>query len=423
MSMFQYTHEMILNSLLAEDGTEKARAFVIPANGSVSSNYLKFAEDFDSKTDEKGFTLQRFGEYKTRNVYGQKVFKTSGIRGKKSVMTIECNGLIAKDEAGVYEAGLYNFTFAIKMMNRFYGEYAHPDYQGFFKPIMIGFEVSPELAADGEKLASVLANDLKMVIPENNKFALVRTDGSKVIITLPDVYAHFGEYRFERYDPTMCDSCLGEYFARNIEDKITVEDGTEPFATGEYLIENYRFPSYPNIRYAALNEDEYPVAGALYTEYVFTYHVHRLGYGGADTVGQEVHASTKHVLFVKNDLVEDFEKVLTEAGLEIVDLSKKDVTPTPTPTPDTETTKAVVIINAPSLSRSQKENGYQFTADESPVLENANFVWSVVSGPATINASTGVLALDDAAEVGDEIVVKASLEGYEPATLTVKVIA
>lgn len=409
MSMFKYTHEMILNSLVAEDGTEKARAIVIPSGNEVSTNHMMFRKDMELRKDEKGFSIQRFGEYKTRNVLDQKMFKTPGVRGKKSVMTIECDGLIAKDAEGVYEAGLYNFTFAIKMPNRFYGEYAHPNYMGFFKPVMIGFEVSPDLAADGTKLAKVIANDLNLVIPANNKFVYVKAEGSKVILTIPDVYGHFGEYRFERYDPTMCDSCLGEYFSRNVEDKITIVDGLEPFCTGQWLIENYRFPSYPNVRYAALNEDEYPIAGALYTEYTFTYCANRIGFGGMSGVGQEISAVTKHVLFVENSLVDDFEKVIKDAGIDIVG-------------PDTPAgdDKKIVIINAASISKAQ--GSVQLTADESPVKENAQFTWAVVSGPATISAD-GVLTLSEDANVDDVIVVKASLEGYSDGTIEIKVIA
>lgn len=409
MSMFKYTHEMILNSLVAEDGTEKARAIVIPSGNEVSTNHMMFRKDMELRKDEKGFSIQRFGEYKTRNVLNQKMFKTPGVRGKKSVMTIECDGLIAKDAEGVYEAGLYNFTFAIKMPNRFYGEYAHPNYMGFFKPVMIGFEVSPDLAADGTKLAKVIANDLNLVIPANNKFVYVKAEGSKVILTIPDVYGHFGEYRFERYDPTMCDSCLGEYFSRNVEDKITIVDGLEPFCTGQWLIENYRFPSYPNVRYAALNEDEYPIAGALYTEYTFTYCANRIGFGGMSGVGQEVSAVTKHVLFVENSLVDDFEKVIKDAGIDIVG-------------PDTPAgdDKKIVIINAASISKAQ--GSVQLTADESPVKENAQFTWAVVSGPATVSTD-GVLTLSEDANVDDVIVVKASLEGYSDGTIEIKVIA
>ena len=408
MSMFKYTHEMILNSLMSEDGTEKARAIVIPSGDEVSANHMMFRKDMELKKDEKGFSIQRFGEYKTRNVLGQKMYKTPGVRGKKSVMTIECDGLIAKDASGIYEAGLYNFVFNIKMPNRFYGEYAHPNYMGFFKPVMIGFEVTPSMAADGAKLAAVIARDLNLVIPSNNKFVYVKANGSKVILTIPDVYGHFGEYTFERYDPTVCDSCLGEYVGRDVESHITIEDGLEPFCTGEWLIENYRFPSYPNVRYAALNEDEYPIAGALYTEYTFTYCANRIGFGGMSGVGQEVSAVTKHVLFVENSLVEDFEKVIKDADIEIVEPSQSS------------TGKKIVVITAASVSKAQ--GTVQLVADESPVKDGAVFTWAVVSGPATVSTS-GLLTLDGSANVGDVIVVKASLEGYEDGTVNVEVIA
>lgn len=420
MSMFKYTHEMILNTLMAEDGTEKAKVIVIPTGNEVSSNFRKLREDLVHKKDEKGFSIQRFGEYKTRNVLGQKMYKTPGIRGKKSVMTIECDGLIAKDENGVYEAGLYNFTFAIKMPNRYYGEYAHPNYMGFFKPIMIGFEVSPLVAADGVKLANLIARDLNLVIPSNNKFVYVKAEGSKVILTIPDVYGHFGEYMFERYDPTMCDSCLGEYSERDITDKITITDGKEPFCTGQWLIENYRFPSYPNVRYAALNEDEYPIANALYTQYTFVYEVHRVGFGGMSSVGQDVHATTNHVLFVENSLVEDFEKVIKEAGIDIVEMEDPE-SPTPVvPVEPVPEDRKVVVVNAASVSKAQ--GSVQLTADESPVKADAKFTWSVVSGPATISEN-GVLTLDEAAAIGDTIVVNASLDGYDSGSAEISVIA
>lgn len=420
MSMFKYTHEMILNSLTAEDGTEKARAIVIPTGNEVSSNFRKLREDLAHKKDEKGFSIQRFGEYKTRNVVGQRMYKTPGVRGKRSVMTIDCDGLIAKDESGVYEAGLYNFTFSIKMPNRFYGEYAHPNYMGFFKPVMIGFEVSPVVAADGTKLASLIARDLNLVIPTNNKFVYVKAEGSKVILTIPDVYGHFGEYMFERYDPTMCDSCLGEYSERDITDKVTIEDGVEPFCTGQWLIENYRFPSYPNVRYAALNEDEYPIADALYTQYSFVYEVHRIGFGGISSVGQDVSATTNHILFVENNLVEDFEKVIKDAGIDIIEYEDPETPEPEVPVEPTPEDKKVVVVNAASISKAQ--GSVQLTADESPVKENAVFAWSVISGPATVTPA-GVLVLDESAAIGDTIVVNANLDGYDTGSAEIAVIA
>ena len=115
------------------------------------------------------------------------------------------------------------------------------------------------------------------------------------------------------------------------------------------------------------------------------------------------------MLFVENSLVDDFEKVIKDADIDIVG-------------PDTPVVadKKIVIINAASISKAQ--GSVQLTADESPVKENAQFTWAVVSGPATVSTD-GVLTLSEDANVDDVIVVKASLEGYSDGTIEIKVIA
>ena len=92
--------------------------------------------------------------------------------------------------------------------------------------------------------------------------------------------------------------------------KSTVKN-VEPFATKEWIIENLRFPTYPNIRYASAST--MPTAD-LYTEFAFTYRVPRVGLGGLSGVGQALDAVTRHIFYVPTTLAEDFKtKVL--AGL------------------------------------------------------------------------------------------------------------
>ena len=88
----------------------------------------------------------------------------------------------------------------------------------------------------------------------------------------------------------------------------------EPFATKEWIIENLRFPTYPNIRYNSAGN--MPTA-ELYDELAFTYKVPRVGLGGLSGVGQVVDAVTRHIFYVPNG------KVSTLTGLTV------------DPTPDT----------------------------------------------------------------------------------------
>lgn len=272
--------------------------------------------------DDK-FIVKRAGEYLVKGIQSlidgevmpQVVVKTKPVEPKCAVARINCEDLKLEEEIPV---ALYHCDINIKMQNKFWGEFANPNWAQFGKLSMVEFTVvNPDSAED---IANKLAEALKMAIPYNNKFILVEVDGSEVVLTLADPYMSFAKnegVKFEKYDQTLCDSCLGDFFPKKVE--VTVEDNVEPFATGEWLQENLRFPSYYNLRYAAPNQGLYPVPGVLYTEYSFGYVMPRPGLGGLSGVNQMMAAATPHIFYVAADAVEDFEAALEEAGLEIVE--------------------------------------------------------------------------------------------------------
>ncbi len=287
--MFKYTKEIILNSLVTEDG-----------------------ERVLADADMRKLIIKRGGEYKKDNIQKGKIYKTAGYAGVRSVATIECTGLISQVNK-VYETGLYQLGIYLKMPNKYLGEYANANWQQFGRPVLVGFEVTATETTNGAALATKLAKLIKVAMEADTKIANVTVTGSKIKIELVDPYMHFNVFKLEKYDPTVCDSCLGEYVSRDITNKVTIVDGREPFATGGWIQENLRFPSYPNVRYAALNEDEYPVPGAIYTQYAFVYESPRPGFGGLSGVNQKVEAVTQHIYYVKNELVDTFEEKITEA--------------------------------------------------------------------------------------------------------------
>ena len=71
-----------------------------------------------------------------------------------------------------------------------------------------------------------------------------------------------------------------------------------PVNTGELLAENLRFPSYPNLRYAAEHAEERPIEDALYDMYSFDYVSERKGLHGQSAVGQMIKSVTTHVFYV-----------------------------------------------------------------------------------------------------------------------------
>jgi hypothetical protein len=88
--------------------------------------------------------------------------------------------------------------------------------------------------------------------------------------------------------------------------------GERPVNTGDLLTENLRFPSYPNLRYAAEHEEERPTEGALYHLFVFDYESPRVGLHGQGAVGQQITSVTTHAFYVKDglDAVEVFDTAL-----------------------------------------------------------------------------------------------------------------
>lgn len=304
--MFDYIHDVILNITSAEDLKDKV--FV------------------DSK--KKVITFKRNGEYKLDNV--QNVVLTKGTRGDKEALTLHCDGLIKSENVSdgqdgtvkVYETGLYQLALYVKMPNRFYGEFANANWYAFGKPIIIGFEVTEEMAESGAVLAKKLERLFNLAVPESNRFVSVKVEGTDLVVTVREKYMHFGDIILEKYDPTVCDSCLGEYRERElVKDEVKEGDddvkhnykitpGVEPFGTAEWITENLRFPSYPRVRYKAINGDETPMQGVVYDQISFVYENERKGFGGSDSVGQAITASTIHSFYVPQAYSEEVKKML-----------------------------------------------------------------------------------------------------------------
>lgn len=157
----------------------------------------------------------------------------------------------------------------------------------FGKPIVVGFSKDVDLV-----------KSVQLAIPEGNKFIKVTGSGNSVVLEGSTPYIDI-----DKVYVTDVESGV----ETKIEPSVT-EDRVEPFATKEWIIENLRFPTYPNIRYASAST--MPTA-EVYTEYAFTYRVPRVGLGGLSGVGQALDAVTRHIFYVPTDLAASFEKGLT----------------------------------------------------------------------------------------------------------------
>lgn len=280
--MFQYTHEVIINSLY-RDGLEMFQ----PSAGMLN--------------------ILRAGVYKLEHVVDGKVYKTAGHEGKVSSILFDFT-----DTTAFTEDGTYRLTLFTKMPNKFLVEYANANWYEFGRPLMVEFECVGTMTS--EILMNKVASALRLALPENNKWLKITTgDASKVTVQTTDPYAIFSGLTLEYYEPTMCDSsCVGQYAMRDITKNAKVENGYEPFATAAWITENLRFPSYPNVRYASPNSDEIPTPGAIYNMYSFAYDVVR-NLGGLSVVGQKNESITRHIYYIRQDIAPAFEDAIKEA--------------------------------------------------------------------------------------------------------------
>lgn len=275
--MFQYTHELVLNSF----------------NSAISK-----------KNSDNTVTIERGGEYKKEFIQGGTIFQTNAVEGKLDKITLKVGGL------GLTADKNYALSIFVKLVDpHALFEYGYPNYNSFGKQILVDFK-SVNAATDAQ---TILDSILPQVMENDLTFVKGEVSSSNVILEVGHTGLRFDSIGIAEYDPTTCGSCIGEYldatsildrgdWASVSADKIAhTTEGVDPFATGEWLIENLRFPSYPNIRWAAVGESNRPIPGEKYTMFSFAYESPRPGLGGLSGVGQAMTAVTRHIYYVRGD--------------------------------------------------------------------------------------------------------------------------
>ena len=381
--MFQYTHEVIINSL-TRDGLDR---FQVPSAGVLQ--------------------ILRSGVYKLEHVVDGKIYKTAGHEGKVSSLMFNFT-----DTAAFAEDGTYRLTIFTKMPNKFLGEYANANWYEFGKPLMVEFEcvgaMTPEL------IMNKVAKALRLALPENNQWLKITTgDASKVTVQTKDPYMIFSGVDLEYYEPTACDSCIGYYEKKDLSKNVSVENGSEPFATADWITENLRFPSYPNVRYASPNSDEIPTPGAIYNMYSFAYDVVRKGLGGLSVVGQKAESVTRHIYYVRQDLAQAFEDAVSEAFGPNVIIEDK----------------ATYIVSAATIANDGV--AVELKAEVYPASDSMTYTWAITdaagtpgSEPEGVSMSGAALTATPDATAGTKFYVTCtpSDSSYKPVTREFSVI-
>lgn len=374
--MFDYTKETILNSV-----TDK--------NVQAITGLLRIFRVGEYKVD-----------YKSTNIADGKVYKAKGTEGTKATATITA---VAGNSGS--NGGKYRVTVNMKNNSKFYADYATAVWK-FQKPIYAEFTVVGDSTDNTAALmATKIANAIKLALPENNKYITVTVDDNDVIITATDATDMFESVVIEKYEPNSVLPSEGQYVVSTVVGTIAKTDNKVPFATGDWLIENLRFPSYPNTRYNSINGDEKPVPGQLYTQYSFRYIAERKNLSGIGSVGQRLVSITNHVFYIPSTLEATFEAKLETAFGENVMAQEK----------------IIEIIGNDSIAKGSTvtlmANAYNVEGGE---VAPVDITWSLPDGNDSGNlVLTGnQLEVKSSATVSS-VKVKATATGFTEATKTI----
>ena len=241
--------------------------------------------------------IKRGGNYKVENIEG-KIYKTVGHTGTKAKAVITPAALETADVA--------RLTIYLSTPGTEFVEFGSPNWQEFGKPYIV-----ETTAGDAAGLAAAI----KLALNEDNAHFSVKVNDTKVELEVAETWMDFAEVNYDLVTFADCSDCPKE----TVESKaanVAITKGKTEFATAKWIVENLRFPSHPNLRYAPLYADEAPVAGTVYTEYSFEYKVKRSVPGGLSAVGQVADSIVRIVFYVAPGAQSAFE---TASGAELLD--------------------------------------------------------------------------------------------------------
>lgn len=286
--MFDFQKEVIINSNVLEDGvTPRFKAMT----GAVNL-----------------FRVLRCADYRKEGLIDGVVYKTMYNKGVAPSVILNVPT----------DVGIYRVIVGFSLDGKYLSDYAYPWYK-FGKPIMAEFELDASNLADAQE---IMIKAIEMAIPENYRFARVtKVDTNKVKISGIDSHQTIKVAELQLADNNGCpaDAC-NEWTYVTVFDALSKANRKDSYVPNEmevgtaaWIQENLRFPSYPNLRYDALNEEEYPVKGGLYVQYSFGYCSPRRGLHGQGTVGQALKSITTHTFYVLSSIADEFGTAIKEA--------------------------------------------------------------------------------------------------------------
>lgn len=248
---------------------------------------FNYTRDFVINEDEKikfsndntELQIKRAANYKVANILDKTIYVTKPVDGVDGSVTIK---VPAVTDADVLRLTMFMATPDVEL-----AEFGTPGWREFGKPFVVEIGAQSTAAKGAENLGKAL----KLAIGE---YAGVKVAEDEVTITFKEYWMSPEDVKLEQVKFGETDETVTE-----VTTGVSTIASVMPKLTGEWMIENLRFPTAGNRRYAALNADETPIPGEKYYQIIFDYVSERSVPGGLSGIGQVVKSVTKHIFYVK----------------------------------------------------------------------------------------------------------------------------
>lgn len=207
-------------------------------------------------------------------------------------------------------AGIYRLKLYIRLSGSQNSYYSN-DFVFKGKPFVYEFKIASASTSTAD-----VATEIKRVIDKiqafyGDKYIKTEASGDTLTIHGVDEYQLFTEAKIQKLNTAANNPLTNEVFEDVIEGKIT--KSVEGFGTYTHILKDLRLPTIEARKFEAVNQEELPVPGAKYNQYIIEYKVDRGLFGGA-AVGQQVTSKTTHVFYVLDSLAAEFETDLKVLG-------------------------------------------------------------------------------------------------------------
>ena len=307
--MFNWTTTTIINSLKDyTTGADLVKVWTKESDADASGLKAGFSGAYPV------IKIKRDKTFETR--YISKIYKAIANNPIFCEMTINCEKLLALVTTTPAHVRL---SFYIALEGSEESIYANDFYQKG-KPFSIGFEVTKaDTAATIASKIKKNAEKFGVVIYGKKVFDLI--DNGNNTLTLKGTH----EYQRFKMAAVAIDDVIDEQIVDYFEDgaEATSEGGVftlkkrgvNGFGTYHQLVKDLRLPTVHHNKWLQLKEDEKPVVGAKYNQYIITYCAPSMANPGFTVIGQHNMSVTTHVFWVNQAVDTEFQAALTAAGL------------------------------------------------------------------------------------------------------------